>query len=610
LTAFDNILDYYKINKWTITHIVTDHEANFTATHKQLQQLGVQLTQNSPEHHSRAAERAIRTIKNLARTTYLALPYTLPSLLYRNLITYVTERYNVLPQMDGDHLSPRQRITGQRPHYNQDIKAVFGDIVLCPVPTHLQRHDLGERGEIGIIVGNPFNKHGVCVIYIPTRKSLCHRTNFKTINIDNSIRNLISTIPKDLDFLKDPAFPLQHHIITNEDDQQTSTTITTNTINKNNLTMNYDSSPASNITLTKTFQPNIVNNNMNQKTKSIKEVLKDSPFNLQSTQVNNNLLLNNNNTKQNTCSPINTKTNSSKPININSFQHQQHDSNTSNKKTTNIGSRPDNDNLIDTHLSQSDIIMESIPPLNHETLILNNNDQIVTNDRTISLALPTIIERRDSDGSIPRLAQEAMKDEIKNVLKYQTWIPIPANQHVDEVIRSLMIAVEKFTAAGVFDKWKGRLAAMGNQLGFDPSLQISSPTLDLASLFLMLALVNHTGDNLESFDVPSAYLNTDLLEDVYMMLDKIISAILIEIDPTYRPFLRKDGTILVKLKKSLYGLRQAGANWYKMVSQSLIQLGYTVAHTDSCLFSKREGCYYSIVGLYVDDCLYFGNNPQ
>jgi hypothetical protein len=40
LTAFDNILDYYKINKWTITHIVTDHEANFTATHKQLQQLG------------------------------------------------------------------------------------------------------------------------------------------------------------------------------------------------------------------------------------------------------------------------------------------------------------------------------------------------------------------------------------------------------------------------------------------------------------------------------------------------------------------------------------------------------------------------------------------
>jgi hypothetical protein len=35
-TAFDNILDYYKIHQWKITHIITDHEANFTANVKQL----------------------------------------------------------------------------------------------------------------------------------------------------------------------------------------------------------------------------------------------------------------------------------------------------------------------------------------------------------------------------------------------------------------------------------------------------------------------------------------------------------------------------------------------------------------------------------------------
>ena len=101
---------------------------------------------------------------------------------------------------------------------------------------------------------------------------------------------------------------------------------------------------------------------------------------------------------------------------------------------------------------------------------------------------------------------------------------------------------------------------MGNQLGLDPNLKITSPTLDLASLFMMLSLVNHTADDLESFDVPSAYLNTDLREDVYMMLDKEISALLIEIDATYKLYRRKNGTILVKLKKSLYGLRQAGTN--------------------------------------------------
>ena len=86
----------------------------------------------------------------------------------------------------------------------------------------------------------------------------------------------------------------------------------------------------------------------------------------------------------------------------------------------------------------------------------------------------------------------------------------------------------------------------------------------------MLALINHTGDDLESLDVPSASLNTDFAEEVYLLLDKEIAAILIEIDPSYRNFLRSNGTIIVKLKKILYRLRQAGANWYHMVSKSLI----------------------------------------
>jgi len=166
IAAFGHILDFYNINKWKITKIITDHEANFSGSIQQMSKLGVQVIQNSPEQHSRAAERAIRTIKDLARTTYLALPYTLPSILYRNLITFVTERYNILPQVDGDHRSPRESITEQRPIYNQDVKPTFGEVVICTVPYHKQQHDLGERGELGLVVGNPFNKNGVCIIYL------------------------------------------------------------------------------------------------------------------------------------------------------------------------------------------------------------------------------------------------------------------------------------------------------------------------------------------------------------------------------------------------------------------------------------------------------------
>ena len=46
-----------------------------------------------------------------------------------------------------------------------------------------------------------------------------------------------------------------------------------------------------------------------------------------------------------------------------------------------------------------------------------------------------------------------------------------------------MIVVEKFTAEGIFDKWKGRLAGMENMLKIKIKIKIkidiTSPTIDM-----------------------------------------------------------------------------------------------------------------------------------
>ena len=156
------------------------------------------------------------------------------------MIQYATERYNILPSSDGDKLSPRERITGRTIDYNYDMKSGFGTVGLFPVPLALQTIDLAERGELGIIVGNTPGRHGVCQVYIPTRKSICHRTKFKVLRIDESIRHLISRDqPRDPDLIPVEPPPQNLNILESitAPDTSTATTITTPTTSNTSDTL-------------------------------------------------------------------------------------------------------------------------------------------------------------------------------------------------------------------------------------------------------------------------------------------------------------------------------------------------------------------------------------
>jgi hypothetical protein len=62
----------------------------------------------------------------------------------------------------------------------------------------------------------------------------------------------------------------------------------------------------------------------------------------------------------------------------------------------------------------------------------------------------------------------------------------------------------------------------------------------------------------------------------------------------------------LKLKKNMYGLKQAGNNWFHCLKQSLIDRGFTQSSIDPCLFI-RNNC---IVIVYVDDCLLFAKSDD
>jgi hypothetical protein len=61
--------------------------------------------------------------------------------------------------------------------------------------------------------------------------------------------------------------------------------------------------------------------------------------------------------------------------------------------------------------------------------------------------------------------------------------------------------------------------------------------------------------------------------------------------------------LVCKLKKSLYGLKQASRQWYKKFNDFMHKNGYYKCNADHCCYFKRFESSYIILLRYVDDML-------
>ena len=68
----------------------------------------------------------------------------------------------------------------------------------------------------------------------------------------------------------------------------------------------------------------------------------------------------------------------------------------------------------------------------------------------------------------------------------------------------------------------------------------------------------------------------------------------------------KDKNKVYKLKRNLYGLKQAARNFFEHLKDKSIKQGFHQRKLDSCLFLKKE----IMVLIYVDDCIFFSPNKD
>ena len=117
-----------------------------------------------------------------------------------------------------------------------------------------------------------------------------------------------------------------------------------------------------------------------------------------------------------------------------------------------------------------------------------------------------------------------------------------------------------------------------------------------ASVRLLLIITKIHNLDSKSIDFVLAFPQADLDVPVYMKLPSGVTPT-DEVDKNYRRY-------VLKLNKSLYGLKQAGHNWFEKLRTDLTDRYFIQSQVDRCVFFK-DGC---IVVTYVDDCIILGTS--
>jgi hypothetical protein len=89
--------------------------------------------------------------------------------------------------------------------------------------------------------------------------------------------------------------------------------------------------------------------------------------------------------------------------------------------------------------------------------------------------------------------------------------------------------------------------------------------------------------------------------EVLMRIDKVTADILCKVDRKYALFQCNDGSIIVVLKKALYGCIESARLFYENVSKTLLDFGFTKNAYDECVFNKDMYGKQCTIVIHVDD---------
>ena len=197
----------------------------------------------------------------------------------------------------------------------------------------------------------------------------------------------------------------------------------------------------------------------------------------------------------------------------------------------------------------------------------------------------------------------SMEKEITDLVKHDTWelVSIDDVPKDRKIVKSRFVYTIKYNRDGTIERFKSRFVACGySQVKNLDYSETFSATLRSTSFRLLMAVAAGLKLQLDHFDVTSAFTQSEIDAEIY-------------VQPPPGQFATKDAKgrpKILKLKKALYGTKQASKLWQDTLVRHLLKMGFTRLNNDPCMFTLHGHKHTMIVGVYVDDVIVAHNSPE
>ena len=573
-----------------ITMFTSDNERGISALAGDMSGMGVEVISVGPGQHDHTIERMIRHLKEVIRATTHSLPFLVPDFMMTIMVVLCGNKLNLFPSPSTrtDNMTPLEAFTNRK----MDLKLDIGEPTFsyCHVHDRTMSNGMAPR-TIGCLYAGPrINGTGTHMFVNLTTKAVLFANHYVVLPIPPIVISTINgwAATNKIHTVVDPIFTYRDRDITHDAPDDHTSNPTPSPLSNENATHVEVPPPDSSVPA-----PSLTSNES------------ESPMLLP---------------------PMEIRGDTDNPVDLEDSEDP------GDHAEENVApTEPPSDTPIETPAVQPEHVRTNplptpVIPREKSTRIRKPVDRLNLGAQEV----PEDAQENDKPHdwafmSVPRALKLfpgptslAIKSEVKSLLEKGTFSGVDKNSltkgQQKRILRSIMNITEKFLPSvdsngnRELDKIKARFCVDGrDQVRADyTSDEIESPTASMAAIFTVAQLAAAEGRFVMVGDVGSAYLNAHMPMDnpdkiLHMIIESNVADEIIRQDKMFGRYRMKNGNILVRLNKALYGTIQSAKLWYDEIAGTLKNNGFTANPRDLCIFNKDvKGKQFTIV-VYVDD---------